>query len=146
MRAEEKELINEKFTTLTTLMNAHFLTIDDRLFKIETQTTKTNGSVRDNEKRIVELEKADIEHIVRCPAIPQIQEINDQLAEYKMFKKYPKIGIGVLLIALIIVAMSGLELFNKLKVTKQLVENQILLKSNNDILIESIDSLKRQLK
>jgi hypothetical protein len=139
MNKAEKDFMVEKFTTLTTLVNAHFLTIDGRLGQIETQTKLTNG-------RVNELEKADIRHVLDCPAMPKIDEINDNLAEYKLFKKYPKIGVAVLGIGLLIILAGGLEIFNKLKLNASLVENRAILKANNDRLIMTIDSLKSDLK
>ena len=45
-----KLYLDERFNNLTTNMNAHFRTVDERLEKIETQTTKTNGRVTELEK------------------------------------------------------------------------------------------------
>lgn len=139
MNKAEKDFMVEKFTTLTTLVNAHFLTVDERLGQIETQTKLTNG-------RVNELEKADIQHLLDCPAMPKIDEINESLAEYKLFKKYPKIGVAVLGMGLLIVLAGGFEIFNKLKLNASLVENRAILKENNDKLIQTVDSLKSYLK
>lgn len=45
-----KLYLDERFNNLTTNMNAHFRTVDERLEKIEVQTTKTNGRVNELEK------------------------------------------------------------------------------------------------
>lgn len=42
--------LNERFDHLTHLVNAQFSAVNDRLDKIETQTTKTNGRVTELEK------------------------------------------------------------------------------------------------
>lgn len=54
MTKDERELIEEKFKGLGLLVDAHFHNVDDRLDRIEKQTTKTNGRVTalENETRV----------------------------------------------------------------------------------------------
>jgi hypothetical protein len=45
MRAEEKELINEKFSGLKSLLNAHFENVNDRLDDVIEHQKKSNGRI-----------------------------------------------------------------------------------------------------
>lgn len=108
MSKQELELIEEKFRGMAALMNAHFENLEDRLERIEEQTTKTNG-------RVTELEKKELTHIQSCPVAPKVEKINEELAEYKMFKKYPKIGIAIIAAAVLIFIITTFESIEKVK-------------------------------
>jgi hypothetical protein len=108
MSKQELELIEEKFKGLTSLMNAHFENVDDRLERIEEQTKKTNG-------RVTELEKKELTHIQNCPQTEKIEKINEELAEYKMFKKYPKIALALIAGAVLLFLITTFESIEKVK-------------------------------
>jgi len=120
MTKEEKELFNEKFAGLHSLINARFENVEDRLERIENQTTKTNG-------RVTSLEEKELTHIITCPNVPKIEKLNEELAEYKMIKKYPKLGIAVIAGAVLIfiaTTFAGIE-----KAKKNFTEeNQAIVK------------------
>jgi len=100
MTKEEKELMDEKFKGLSSLMNSQFINVQDRLEEIKIQTTRTNNRVTHNEE--------------------EIECIKGELLEYKFLKKYPKAGVILIIVAIILIGMS---IFN-LKITyKDLKDN-----------------------
>lgn len=115
MSKQELELMEEKFKGLTSLMNAHFENLEDwkddmkqDIAEIKVQTTKTNG-------RVTELEHKELTHIQLCPQTEKIEKINEELAEYKMFKKYPKIGLAIIAAAVIMFLITTFESIDKVK-------------------------------
>ena len=108
MIKEERELIDEKFRGIASLINARFENVEDRLVRIEAQTTKTNG-------RVTSLEHKELTHIQNCPMSPKIEKINEELAEYKMFKKYPKIALALIAGAVLLFLITTFESIEKVK-------------------------------
>lgn len=92
---EERELFEEKFKGLERLMTTKFDNLEEKLERIETQTTKTNG-------RVGELERKELTHTLNCPQAPKIQKINDDLAEYRMIMKYPKLFVAGFVVVVIL--------------------------------------------
>lgn len=105
MTEEYKELLDNKFEHLLSKMQDNFTIINTKLTSIDEQVKKTNGRVTVVEKDITELEKKEIKHFVNCPQAKKIGEIEDELMEYRVFKKYPKFFI-VGFIALIILVLT----------------------------------------
>ena len=62
---------------LTTLMNAHFRNVQDKLEAIEKQTNKTNGRVTRTECRIEDLEKEQLLHYPNCPVEPRVRTLEE---------------------------------------------------------------------
>lgn len=91
--------LDERFSGIGKLVNAQFKSLDDRLERIEQQTTKTNG-------RVSALEKALPQHEIECSAKKEVDVIQKDLEEYHMIKKYPK------LIILLLVVLVGAALYN----------------------------------
>ena len=108
MTKDERELIDEKFKGIASLINARFENVEDRLVRIEAQTIKTNG-------RVSELEHRELTHIQNCPMSPKIEKINEELAEYKMFKKYPKIALALIAGAVLLFLITTFESIEKVK-------------------------------
>ena len=108
MTKDERELIDEKFKGIASLINARFENVEDRLVRIEAQTIKTNG-------RVSELEHKELTHIQNCPMSPKIEKINEELAEYKMFKKYPKIALALIAGAVLLFLITTFESIEKVK-------------------------------
>ena len=76
----------------------HFKTLTEILKRIESQTTKTNGRVTVLEERVHEMDLQDWEHLLNCPQAPRVDQINKDLEEYRVAKKYPKLTAGVLVV------------------------------------------------
>ena len=108
MTKDERELIDEKFKGIASLINARFENVEDRLVRIEAQTIKTNG-------RVSELEHRELTHIQNCPMSPKIEKINEELGEYKMFKKYPKIALALIAGAVLLFLITTFESIEKVK-------------------------------
>jgi len=135
------ELMDQKLKTITTdlsgsfrLLNSKLNTQITELRRIKEQTTKTNGTVKELDTRVNLIEKEEIRHIITCPQIEAIEDLNTKLEqkkadsnkqindirkdllEYDMLKKYPKISLGIVTvacIALIITTYSVLSGFIK---------------------------------
>ena len=114
MNPEEKELFNEKIKGIYAAIDAnaeinssHFKQITETLDRIEIQTTKTNGNVKLNQERIHLLDLENKSHIIDCPQVPRIKEIETDLSEYKMVKKYPKFSLAAMIIfGLVLIALT----------------------------------------
>lgn len=120
-----KELFNEKFTGVHKRLSAEFTNVHDKLESIEEQTTKTNGRVTDLEKVTHVLDKDALQHATTCPQIKTISDlktdvdaklttINSDLEEYRFFKKYPKIAVGVVAFACIAFLTGGFLMLQRL--------------------------------
>jgi hypothetical protein len=79
--------LEEKFTGITKLVNAQFLTVHDRLEAIEVQTTKTNGTVQEHEKILRE----NLPHsVLNCPQADKIEEIEKVLVGEEAVQRQSK--------------------------------------------------------
>lgn len=79
------------------------------LTNIETQTTKTNGTVRDHEKRLTGIEVGESRHVINCPRIPEIKELGENIVSlrkenelWRLAMKYPKVAIGIIVVSVIV--------------------------------------------
>ena len=97
-----KLYLNERFDNLTTNMNAHFRTVDERLEKIEVQTTKTNG-------RVTELEKWRSEECGKMSESARLQVV-DHNARTRVLQT---IGIFISACAVIVAIFLGVRANNK---------------------------------
>lgn len=121
------DLIEEKLKGIKRDVNNGFrnlnLKLDNQktdLKRIEFQTIKTNGRVTDLEKKTSQIELHEVEHMITCPQIEiinelredledkkadsnkKIQQLNDDLLEYRMLKRYPKISLAIVAITCIL--------------------------------------------
>lgn len=117
------KLLDEKFKGIIVQMDAEFKLLNSRvnntndiLSRVEEQTKKTNGSVAAITARVIDLEKKDIMHLITCPQTAVIAEmkedllkkekdLSDDLQEYHLLKKYPKIGLGIVIVTCILLAI-----------------------------------------
>lgn len=95
-----EKLLDEKLKGLHIEMQAEFTIVKSELSKIKDQTIKTNG-------RVTELEKNELHHPINCPIRVRVEDIDKDLTEYRMIKRYPKLALFVL-IAVIAASMYSL--------------------------------------
>lgn len=101
----EKELFDTSFSGLAKLINAQFEAQAESISRIEAQTLKTNG-------RVTELEHKELTHFQTCPQVKKIEDIDKELVEYRMVKKYPKSSL-ILLVVTIILLIASLRISEK---------------------------------
>jgi hypothetical protein len=95
--------------------------IRSELAEIKIQVTQTNGTVREHTKAISELKVRDELHIVECPAMPKLNDIEKDLTEYHFFKQNPKLTITIIAVFTIGIIISAI-------VTVKTLSNNILMK------------------
>lgn len=118
-------LVAEKFSSLTTLMNAHFETVYVSLDSIKKDTTRTNGRVTVAENEIERLEnKLDeaikyANHVIdsratECPNVKRFEKAEDRMEKLEnrledlfFLMKYPKVFIGII-VFFVLVSLVGL--------------------------------------
>jgi hypothetical protein len=113
-------------------LDAKFDAVHEKLDSIEEQTKKTNGRVSILENQVGELQIKGVKHIIECPVKPIVEKMEEDLSEYRFFKKYPKIAIGILVVFMFIFSFSIYETYKKATANN---------KQNTEI-IQQIDSLK----
>jgi len=94
-------LLDEKFEGQTRHMHAQFERVNDILERIEKQTAKTNN---------------------------RVTKIEDDLVEYRMIKKYPKIAVGIIafvVISVIFAFRSIIHQQNLIQSTQKGLKTQI---------------------
>jgi len=128
------KLFDEKLKGIHIKMDAEFTVVNSELRQIKSQTTLTNSRVNHLEDDVRELRISTNEHAIECPAMEKIEKIDEELMEYKVFKKYPKIGIGVLAVTCL------LFIFSTWLVVSRVGTNTSAVKSNTTQQIKS-DSL-----
>jgi hypothetical protein len=110
-------------------LESEFKHIRTELLYIKEQTTKTNSRVSHVEDEIVSLKLADANHVINCPISSRVDKIDDDLMEVRVAKKYPKLTILIVAIAIIVTLIGSIETIKSLK----LLENRVDL-INNEVL------------
>ena len=128
MTQDEKDLINEKIGGLSSLINAQFINVHERLDEIKEQTTKTNG-------RVTELERDLLVHPITCSQGVKIEAINKTLEDIKFFVKYPKLAVGIASVFILVFLGSAVMFYGGLsRNLKQSRENTELIIKNDSTL------------
>jgi hypothetical protein len=102
MTAAESKILDTKIDGFITLMNAHFLVVNDRLSQIEEQTAGLNN-------RVVELENTVKLHPLDCPHMPEIRILQDNQLSTKAIKRWLLAGSAIFA-SVITVVVSVLKL------------------------------------
>jgi hypothetical protein len=124
--------LESEFKAINTLMNAQFIAVHDTLDSIEVQTTKTNNRVTHLEEKIEGVEESLLTHSVKCPHGQKIDQIKEDLEEYRVIKKYPKIAIVIIAVFAIMLAIGAYGTF-------QTIHSEKATRDTNAI-IERIDT------
>jgi hypothetical protein len=127
-------ILEEKVRGVHIKMDAEFSVLGIELKQIKEQVTKTNNRVTHLEENVAAIPAREIKHVIDCPNIKKIDDINVDLREYRMFKKYPKIAIGVIIGACLFIIFTTFEL--QFKMNKSL--------NRNIVEIEKLDSLNKK--
>ena len=85
----EEKYLNEKFGRIT-----------DKLDQIHTEVIATNGSVKDLQEKVHNLEITDA---VTKPSLKRVEVIERELLEYRFIKKYPKFMMYSSLVIILLV-------------------------------------------
>jgi len=116
-----RKYLDTRFEGLAKIMSAQFINVHDKLDAIEKQTTRTNG-------RVTELETKESTHVVNCPVAAKVERIDGELIEYRMFKKYPKLGIGIVAVLVLGLFFTFYKVISKqdtLQVSQDNLKNQV---------------------
>lgn len=109
MSADELKYIEEKFKGLTSLMNARFENVDDKLDEINKHVQVTNGRVTELEKKEREYAHiVDTRHI-NCPNLnlmnschDKIEKMDEKLQDLNFFLRHPKLFIAGMTVVIIL--------------------------------------------
>jgi DNA integrity scanning protein DisA with diadenylate cyclase activity len=130
------QLFDEKLKGIHVKMDAEFSVLNLQLSQIKEQTTKTNNRVTHIEEDIVDLQEKGLTHIIECPNTKDIKDLNVDLREYRMLKKYPKIAIGIIVVASIMILLTTFEF--QYKISKRTDANTLQVQKTEN----RIDSLE----
>lgn len=99
----------ELFKVLSDKIDANHSHTLHLLTNIETQTTKTNGTIREHEKRLTGIEVGESRHVINCPRVDDIKALNEDIDSlrsenelWRLAVKYPRAAIGVIVFSVII--------------------------------------------
>lgn len=99
----------ELFKVLGDKIDANHENLLHLLNNIERETTKTNGTIKDHEKRITAIEVGESKHILNCPRVEDIKKIDEDIIllrkENELWRlaiRYPKIAIGIIVVSVVI--------------------------------------------
>jgi len=95
MTKAERELIDEKMKGLENLISSNFKDLNKDIVYIKEQTTRTNGRVCELEIAVDNLEKLELTHTIKCPALPRIVTLEKANSDEKSIKGFLKSSLGV---------------------------------------------------
>ena len=123
-RNEAREMLNDILSGHLQKIEGQYRVIQSQLSSIEIQTTRTNGRVTELESKVDKVEKDIITHPINCNQVGEIKKIREDLEEYRFFKKYPKVFIGIILVAAVITWYGFRQLNKKTDKVLSTQENQ----------------------
>ena len=104
--------LEEKFSGLSSHINAQFENVHERLDVIKEQTTKTNSRVNHLEDDVDILRDKLVAHPVECSKAKDIDTLKEDLIEYKFIKRYPKLTIILITFFVITLLISAYGTFS----------------------------------
>ena len=105
--------LEEKFEGLQTAQHAYFREVHDRFDVIDKSNDIRNGRLEKVEKSIDDLKEQDVKHTTNCPLVPKVEGIEKDLMEYRMIRKYPKISILIITVAVLGSIFAFMKITNK---------------------------------
>lgn len=110
-----KLYLDEKFKSLTTLVNAQFKNVDDRLEDIHTEAKRTNGRISKLEEFREYTKEVIDTRVTNCPNVKRFDKIEQQLEDISFVSRHPKLFVAGLVFVVILTLATFLE-SNSLKV------------------------------
>ena len=128
-----QELLENRLDSLNEKIDSNNKNILDRMELIYQQTLKTNGRVTKHDDVINKLITDESNHFNTCPRIKAIEEINTKIEkidsdnlEVKLIKKYPKMFImGIVVAVLIIIGTVGYSVLEMHLMVKNVQQTEI---------------------
>jgi hypothetical protein len=106
IQENEYMILSEQLKGLTTLINAQFLEVHDRLDKINGKVAKHDDQIIEIliEKAVNKQEQKTIvsEHILTCPVSKDLNILKGTLEDLNFFVRHPKLFIGILVVIVIL--------------------------------------------
>jgi len=120
------------------------ITANKSLDSIEKHLGDLNGNIKDHSLALEALRLADAKHIIDCPVGPKVEALSEDLIEYRVLKKYPKLGLITLAVAVILVAINVFGIFETTKERPESAKIEQVLQDRYDVIIARIDSLHNE--
>ena len=113
-RNEVREMLTYILSGQVQKIQGQYRVIQSQLSSIEIQTTKTNGRVTILENKVENVEKDLLTHPINCNLANEVKAIKIDLEEYRFFKRYPKVFIGIILVAGLLAWMGFRQMNSKI--------------------------------
>lgn len=111
-----QEYLEERFAGLTTLINARFENVDDKLEAVHEEAKRTNHRVTKLEEFEDETKQYMLSRVTDCPHLDEIHSLNnkhegllDSLRDINFFVRHPKLFIGMLVVIVLLTLATFLE-------------------------------------
>lgn len=134
-----RRYLEERFAGMEKIIAERLDNMHDTLIDIKAQTTKTNGRVSDIEDDITKLDKDFATHPINCSSAKEVREIKQDLEEYRVMKKYPKVA---LLVIAFFVLTTIISIYQAVKASNQLVQAEMNIRRSIDYM-EGVSKVTR---
>ena len=134
-----RKYLEEKFAGMQAAQHGYFREVHDRFDTIDKSNAVRNKRLEKVEGSIEKLKEKESEHVINCPLVPKVEGIEKDLMEYRIIRKYPKIFILIVTIA-VLGSMYGI-----MKITNKQVNSAVM--SSTDTLrteIRLMDGVSKQ--
>ena len=122
------------------VLESEFKRVHETLNVIKEQTIKTNNRVSHLEDTVVDLRIKEVEHVKNCPVAPDVKQIKDDLLEYKFFKTYPKLLIGLIAVIVIVIIFN---IYNSKHIPDRIMDGQEQFKNEMKNEIRGIEGISK---
>lgn len=104
-----KLYLDEKFKSLTTLMNARFENQDDKLEAIHIEAKRTNGRVNKLEDFKDYTQRTIDTRVTDCPNVKRFERIEKSIEDIAFINRHPKLFLAGLVILVILTLATFIE-------------------------------------